>query len=219
MMGTPYGVTESDVLSLKVRNHEVSGGTIVSAEFERLVTEFEKFQSKLKRVDEQFANLGQMQEEIKELEVSATSADRSVTVVAGPGGTVKNIELTPEAMRQQPGALSASIMATLQQAVAEAARKQAGVIEQHMGGDMRGGILDQVLGAQAEATGTSVEELRATVEPPRPNRREPDDEDLSQTSVFDSEQEPPQPEYPPSRGSQGDQFLENLFSNDDEGYR
>jgi DNA-binding protein YbaB len=137
----------------------------VSAEFDQLVAQFEQFQSKLKNVDEQFANLGQMQGEIADLEARASSPDRAVTVVAGPGGTIKDIQFTPQALRQPPHALSAAVMSTLQRAVAEAARKQAGIVEGHLGGDMH--LMDQVLQTQAELFGTTPEELRASMEQPQ----------------------------------------------------
>lgn len=191
-------------------------GAIVPAGFDRLVAEFERFQSALKRVGGQVADFGRLREEIGDLEVRASTADRSVTVVVGPGGTVTDIELTTEAMRRQPGALSASIMATLRQAVDEAARRQARLIEQHMGDDMNNSVLDQVLQAQAQATGTSVEDLRSKVDQPRPGRPAPDDKDLSQGSVFESGEQVPAPEQPPSRATQGERYLRNLFDHDEE---
>ncbi|MGH3948243.1 MAG: YbaB/EbfC family nucleoid-associated protein, partial [Pseudonocardiaceae bacterium] len=66
----------------------------MSAEFERLVAQFERFQSKVKHIDDQFAGIGQMQEEVSALEASASSPGRSVTVVAGPGGFIKDIKLS-----------------------------------------------------------------------------------------------------------------------------
>ncbi|PRX43931.1 YbaB/EbfC DNA-binding family protein [Prauserella shujinwangii] len=189
----------------------------MSAEFDRLVAQFEQFQSKLKNVDEQFANLGQMQRQIADLEAVATSPDRSITVVAGPGGSVKDIKLTEAALAQQPQALSSALLSTLQQAVAEAARKQAGIVEEHVGDDMH--LTDQVLETQAQLFGTSPEELRERTEEERPARRADADEvhdDYSQQSVLRSSDEQPPGTPPPSAtGSQGDDFLRNLFSEDD----
>lgn len=62
----------------------------MSAEFDQLVAEFEAFQAKLKSADDRFANMAQMQEELSEIEVSVTSPDRTVTVVAGVGGSIKD---------------------------------------------------------------------------------------------------------------------------------
>lgn len=187
----------------------------MSAEFEQLVAEFEKFQSKIKNVDDQLANLGQMQSEISELQGVATSADRSVTVVAGPGGAIKDIQLTDKAMAQPPQALSATLLSTVQQAVAESARKQAAIVEEHMGGGLN--LTDQVLDSQARLFGKDPEELRAAMAEERPRHRSAEEErhdDYSQRSVLSSgydrgRQTPP----PPSSGgsSAGDTFLKNLF--------
>ncbi|MFF5986302.1 YbaB/EbfC family nucleoid-associated protein [Prauserella flavalba] len=190
----------------------------MSAEFEQLVAEFEKFQSKIKNVDDQLANLGQMQSELSELEGVATSADRSVTVVAGPGGAIKDIQLTDRAMAQPPQALSAALLSTLQQAVAESARKQASIVEEHMGGGLN--LTEQVLESQAQLFGKDPEELRAAMEQERPRRRSAEEErfdDYSQQSVLSSgddrgRQAPPPPAS--GGGSAGDAFLKNLFDED-----
>lgn len=131
----------------------------MSAEFDQLVAQFERFQAQLHRVDEQFANLGEMQQQLAEMEAVATSADRAVTVVAGPSGSIKDIRLTDQAMRRSPHALAAELMSTLQKAVAEAARRQAGIVEGALGDDMH--LSDQVLETQAQLFGMSKEDLKA----------------------------------------------------------
>ncbi|MEV6244228.1 YbaB/EbfC family nucleoid-associated protein [Lentzea sp. NPDC051838] len=113
----------------------------------------------MQRVDQQFANVGEMQQQLTELEAVATSADRAVTVVAGPSGSIKAIRLTDLAMRRPPHALAAELMSTLQQAVAEAARRQAGIVEGAIGDDMK--LSDQVLETQSQLFGMSKEDLRA----------------------------------------------------------
>ncbi|WP_406601665.1 YbaB/EbfC family nucleoid-associated protein [Lentzea miocenica] len=113
----------------------------------------------MQRVDQQFANVGEMQQQLTELEAVATSADCAVTVVAGPSGSIKDIRLTDLAMRRPPHALAAELMSTLQKAVAEAARRQAGIVEGAIGDDMK--LSDQVLETQAQLFGMSKEELRA----------------------------------------------------------
>ncbi|MFD4644239.1 YbaB/EbfC family nucleoid-associated protein [Lentzea sp. NPDC058436] len=130
-----------------------------SAAFEQLVAQFERFQSQMQRVDQQFAKVGEMQQQLTELEAVATSADRAVTVVAGPSGSIKDIRLTDQAMRRPPHALAAELMTTLQKAVAEAARRQAGIVEGAIGDDMK--LSDQVLETQSQLFGMSKEELRA----------------------------------------------------------
>lgn len=175
----------------------------MSAEMDRLIAEFEKFQSKIKAAEDQFANVGQMQEQLAEVEASVTSADRAVRVVAGPGGSIKDIQLTAEALRQQPGALSATIMSTLQQAVANAAQKQAGIVDENVGDAFGINVSEQVLENQAEAFGTSVEELKAqmsddSAEPPAPaetgsERYTAPDADEAPSSIYDSASTPAPP--------------------------
>jgi DNA-binding protein YbaB len=134
----------------------------VSAEFDQLVAQFERFQAQMQRVDQQFANIGDMQQQLVEMEAVATSPDRAVTVVAGPSGSIKDIRLTDQAMRRPPHALAAELMSTLQKAVAEAARRQAGIVEGALGDDMH--LKDQVLETQAQLFGMSKEDLKRATE-------------------------------------------------------
>ncbi|WP_007023254.1 YbaB/EbfC family nucleoid-associated protein [Saccharomonospora iraqiensis] len=192
----------------------------MSAEFEQLVAQFEQFQSKIRNVDDQLADVGRMQTELADLEATASSADRAITVVAGPGGSVKDIQLTDKALTRSPQELSSSIMSTLQEAVAEAARKQATIVDEHMGGELN--TTDQVVETQAQLFGTSPEDLRARMEEARPARPTPPEEeiheDYSQQDLFgaDEDDRPAPPTPPPADdgGSAGDDFLRNLF--DDE---
>ncbi|GAA1329532.1 YbaB/EbfC family nucleoid-associated protein [Saccharothrix algeriensis] len=103
-----------------------------------------------------------MQRELAAMEVVASSPDRAVTVVAGPSGSIKDIRLADHAVRRPPQALAAALMATLRQAVAEAARRQAGIVENALGDDMR--LTDQVLETQAQLFGVTPQELRAMTE-------------------------------------------------------
>jgi DNA-binding protein YbaB len=189
----------------------------LSAEFEQLVAQFEQFQSKVKQVDDRFASIGEMQSELSSLEAKATSPDRSITVVAGPGGSVKDIQFTDDALKQRPQALSAALMSTLQQAVAESARQQAAVVDQHMGGDLQ--LTEQVLETQAEVLGTSVEDLRSRMQDATPQGRPVEDEhhdDYSEQSFLQADdQGAPAAPPPSSGGSQADDFLKNLFDDED----
>ncbi|MFE9744359.1 YbaB/EbfC family nucleoid-associated protein [Saccharothrix saharensis] len=134
----------------------------MSAEFDQLVAQFEQFQAKLHRVDQQVAGIDRMQEELAALEVVAVSPDRAVTVVAGPSGAIKDIRLSDHALRRPAPALAGAIMATLRQAVAEAARRQAGIVEHALGDDLH--LTDQVLETQAQLFGVSPQELKAMTE-------------------------------------------------------
>ncbi|MFE5564463.1 MULTISPECIES: YbaB/EbfC family nucleoid-associated protein [Amycolatopsis] len=189
----------------------------MSAEFEQLVAQFDKFQSQLQNVDDRLANVGGMQDELSRIEATASSSDRSVTVVAGPGGAIMDVKFTEDALRQRPDALSAALMSTIQQAVAEAARKQATIVEEHMGDDLN--LVDQVLETQADLFGTTVEEMRARMEEESPSRpaAEQQADDYSERSVLKSADEPQRPQTPPppaSSPSDGDRFLKNLFDDD-----
>ncbi|MFC4001572.1 YbaB/EbfC family nucleoid-associated protein [Prauserella oleivorans] len=192
----------------------------MSAEFERLVAEFEKFKSKMKHVDTQLAGVSEMQNELGQLEATASNADRSITVTAGPGGTVKDIQLTDKALAQSPQALSAALMSTIQDAVAESARRQAAIVDSHMGG-LGINITDQVIETQAELLGTSPAELRARMQDERPAARsvpveEEYHDDYSHRNLLDDNDKSgrPTPPPPPSSGSAGDEFLKNLFDDD-----
>ncbi|WP_328606185.1 YbaB/EbfC family nucleoid-associated protein [Amycolatopsis sp. NBC_00345] len=188
----------------------------MSAEMDRLVAEFDKFQSKVKAAETKFAQVGGMQEELAALEAQAVSADRSITVVAGPSGSVKGIRLTADAMRQQPQQLADAILATLHQAVAEATRQQAGIVDAHVGAAFNLDVSEQVFEAQAEALGTTAAELKSQLpeeEPARPARDE--EEDFDQASVLRKEDDPSAGPRPSGGSSAGDQFLRNLFDEED----
>ncbi|MBN9745389.1 MULTISPECIES: YbaB/EbfC family nucleoid-associated protein [unclassified Amycolatopsis] len=193
----------------------------MSEEMDRLVAEFEKFQTKLKQAEAQFAKVGDMQEELNALEAQVTSPDRSVTVVAGPSGSVKDLRLSPDAFRQQPDQLASTILATLHQAVAESARKQAGIVDEHVGTAFGLNVSEQVLEAQAAGMGTTVEELESNLpeaQPQRPAAPVRDEEDFANNNLLRAEQQPAQAAPPPPSASAGDQFLKNLF-NDEEDHR
>lgn len=172
----------------------------MTAEFDQLVAEFEQFQAQLRNVDDRFEELAGMREELAGLEAVAVSADRSVTVVAGPGGAVKDVRLTDAALTLGSQRLGGMIMSTLNEAVADAARQQAGIVQEYAGDDAP--VLDQVLETQAEVTGTPVEELREKMRPARPVA---DDDTVFQDSA------PPRREEP----ADADSFLRDL-SDDEE---
>ncbi|MGZ3141206.1 YbaB/EbfC family nucleoid-associated protein [Lentzea chajnantorensis] len=178
------------------------------------------------RVDQQFAGIGEMQQQLTELEAVATSADRAVTVVAGPSGSIRDIRLTDLAMRRPPHALAAELMSTLQKAVAEAARRQAGIVEGALGDDMH--LKDQVLETQAQLFGMSKEDLvRATAEqdaaaaqqPPQPTPpappvppRAPVPPPVPQAGQV--RQPPPPPQRRPARESPEDFSDQNVLRED-----
>lgn len=173
----------------------------MTAEFDQLVAEFEAFQARIHNVDDRFEQLAGMQSELESLEVSASSPDHSVTVVAGPAGSVRDIRLTEDALRHGAQRLGSMIMSTLQEAVADAARQQAGIVQEYVDAP----VLDQVLETQSEVTGVPVEELREKV-PPRP---EPDDQDDDQEApvLRDS--------FQVRNNREGDEYLRDLSDEED----
>ncbi|TCO58288.1 YbaB/EbfC family nucleoid-associated protein [Actinocrispum wychmicini] len=158
-------------------------GGVLSADLERLAAEFEKFQARIKQVEVKFSGVGDMQERLAELAAVASSSDRTVKVTAGAGGSIKNIELTQDAVLQPAPALAATIMATLRAAVAEAAQLQAGIVDETVGEAFGIAVSDQVRAAQEEALGTAVDELSSPRS--RPSAPPPDDDDyFNQGSIF-----------------------------------
>ena len=78
--------------------------------------------------------------ELAALAATVTSPDGAVTVVAGPGGIVRSVSLAGD-----PG-LSATVEATIRQAVAEVARRQLEIVRERLGDHVDAA---QVLGPQA----------------------------------------------------------------------
>lgn len=159
----------------------------MSAELDRLAAEFEKFQAKIKQAEQKFSGVVEMQDRIAELEAAVISPDRTVRVVAGPGGSIKDIQLTPDALRLPATTLSQTIMSTLHAAVAEAVRRQADVVDETVGDAFGVDTTGMVRQAQAEAMGTAEDDHTSEPEPPRrtpPRSRGRQDDDFSQDSVF-----------------------------------
>lgn len=201
----------------------------MSAELDQLRARYEQFQATMKRVESPMLDVNQMKAELVALESSATSPRGGVTVIAGPGGSIKDIRISDEAGRQPGAMLAAEIMSTLRQAVAGAARSQAAIVDQHSGSRLH--TMDRVLQDQADALGTTVEELKSTLPPgdpaaprTRPQARRNDDDFSENTLMSKGHRRPPEapseppPPPPPSSGgsSAGDKFLKNLFAEDED---
>jgi DNA-binding protein YbaB len=122
-----------------------------------------------------------MKDEISAIRATASSPDRSVTVVAGPGGAVLDIKLTEQAMRNSAQQLSGSIMSALRLAVADGARRQAAIVQKYVGD--RTDIMDRVMATQQEILGDKIkagdeeaDRLRARQEQQPGTREVADDE-------------------------------------------
>jgi DNA-binding protein YbaB len=183
---------------------------VSSPEFEQLVAQFEDFQSRLKHVEEPLADVAAMTSELEALEVTVNSPDRAVTVVAGVGGSIQDIRFTEAAIQLGSQRLSAVVMSTVNEAVAEAARRQAGIVQEHMGGDAP--VLEQVLETQAQVTGVPVEELREKVEQETPARRHVPVGEEEQSIVF---RDNPAPATPPTTGDAADSFLKSVWDEEE----
>lgn len=98
----------------------------------------------------------EMKDEITQIRATANSADRTVTVVAGPGGSVLDVKLSEQALRAgSPQALAGSIMSAIRLAVADAARQQAAVVQKYVGDRLD--IVDRVMATQKEILGDKIE--------------------------------------------------------------
>lgn len=121
----------------------------MSAHLDELIAQFGNFRDKIRDAEARFAGVGDMQQRISEIENTATSSDGSVTVVAGAGGTVTDLRLTPAAMRLDHSQLSTLIMNTMRQAVAGAIQQQAGIVDDAFGDAFGVNTSQQVHEAQA----------------------------------------------------------------------
>jgi DNA-binding protein YbaB len=158
----------------------------MSAHMDQMIAEFGKFQAKIRQAEARFAGVADMGERIAQVEGVATSPDRNVTVVAGAGGMVTDIQLSPGAMSLGPAELSASILNTLRQAVARATQQQAEIVDDTFGDAFGINTTEQVRQAQAEAFGTEVDDRASQAAESSPNRRATsrDDDDFDQDTIY-----------------------------------
>lgn len=142
----------------------------MSAQMEQLIAQFENFQAKVRQAETRFAEVGDMQERIAQVETTATSPSGEVTVVAGAAGTVTDIRLTAGAMHLEAGQLSSLLMSTLRKAVAGAVQQQAGIVDDAFGDTFGVNTSEQVRQAQEEAFGTAEEEPASQEQQQQPSR-------------------------------------------------
>ncbi|GGU84054.1 YbaB/EbfC family nucleoid-associated protein [Lentzea flava] len=86
-----------------------------------------------RKAEQRIAGYQTMKEEMSALRTAVTSPDRAVTVVAGPGGSILNVEFRPEALRLSPQVLGRAVTGTIQQAVAQSARASAELVQRFAG--------------------------------------------------------------------------------------
>lgn len=199
----------------------------IAEEMEKLQQQLDRLDKSKQETDARFARLDGLKEEMESLEATVTSSDRAVTVVAGPGGGVKSIKFSEEARKLSPTQLSSAATSTLQQAVAQAARQQAEIVQGHLGDSSN--VLERVMKTQEEIFGATpageAEQAPQPEQPPRGDQQarhdpppappqasaaprhsaprpsyEDDYEEEGMASIFEAEpQRPSRPSQPPRR--------------------
>jgi hypothetical protein len=164
----------------------MDGGDAMSNHMDNMIAEFEKFGARIRQAEARFAGVSEVGERVAQVESVATSPDRHVTVVAGAGGMVTDIRLAPGAMRLGPVELSATIMATLRQAVAGAAQQQAGIVDEELGDAFGANTSELGRQAQTEAFGTPDNDRASQGQTSSSNRRPaaPDDDDFDHDTIY-----------------------------------
>lgn len=147
----------------------------IAKQMEQLRQRLETIQQDQLKAQERFAKLDTMKEEVAAIEASVTSRDRAVTVVAGPGAAVKAVSFTEEIKRMTPTQLSQTVTSTIQQAVADAARQQAAVVQNYIGDQVD--ILGRVLKTQEEVFGQPMQPTEAPSSSARSSSNEVSPED------------------------------------------
>jgi hypothetical protein len=156
----------------------------MSAHLDQMIAEFEKFGARIRQAESRFAGVADMGDQVAQVESVVTSPDRNVTVIAGAGGMVTDLRLAPGAMSLASTELAAMIMTTLRQAVAGAARQQAGIVDEMFGDTFGVNTSELVEQAQAEAAGTVADD-HASEEPERTARRPAaSDDDFDQDTIY-----------------------------------
>ncbi|GGP57916.1 YbaB/EbfC family nucleoid-associated protein [Saccharothrix coeruleofusca] len=143
-----------------------------------------------RKAEQRLAGYQQMKEQMAQLRVTAISPDRAVTVVAGPGGAVLDLQLGPEAQRMPPPALSRTIMSTIRTAVADSARRSAELVQQFAGDQID--IAARVNKVQEEVFGVNPAEQA----PPPPPPPAPGATFLQQAGARPPVAPPPPPQAP-----------------------
>jgi DNA-binding protein YbaB len=164
-----------------------------------------------RQAEERLAKYDDMQKEIQQLEVTMTSPDRNVTVVAGPSGSIKDLRLTDNALRASAQTLSQTVLTTLQTASAEAARRMAQIVQYYAGETIN--IVERVAATQELVFGKHQENA------PQEDSPREDDEDEDEGHVLRSaDLPPPRPTNTPrpSTASSGDSGYLKLYGGDDE---
>ncbi len=143
-------------------------------DMEELQQKMERLRQMGAQAEQRLQDTDQLSERISAVEAKVTSADKAVTVTAGPGGSVTNIEFTKDATKLSPIQLSSTVMSTLRQAVA-----QAGIVQEFA---PEGDIAERVRRTQEEVLGVSTEP--GDTAQPRSAPAEDDDDDYEDGTFY-----------------------------------
>ncbi|KAA9152227.1 YbaB/EbfC family DNA-binding protein [Amycolatopsis acidicola] len=126
----------------------------------------------------------QMAGRLKTVTGRAMSSDRAVTVVAGPGGEIREISFAEQTRGIEPSELGGVVTRTIAAAQADAARRQAEVVRDGLGDSE---LLDKVLDSDRRLFGDQPPAAAAPV--PREETAQPvyEDDFFREFNVFDDE--------------------------------
>lgn len=153
----------------------------------------------MRRFEEQAQKASELQSAIQDMQGTATSPDRSVTVTVAASGAVVDLKLAPNAVRQSASALQQQIMATIREATANAAEQMNNAVAPILGDQFE--QFQQAFTAQAPtlkppaddeapAASTSSAQTTPSAGPAAPQQRPPqrtadfDDDDDFSTGSF-----------------------------------
>lgn len=121
-------------------------------------------------VKQAWAGINDTQKRMLQITGVAWSPDRMVKAVVGPRGQLMELEIDPRILRKPDSrALAATIVATTQKAVEDAARQSKEILDEKLPSDLRGLVGEQVgVGKWLHTTDAGVqEELRKDDDQPR----------------------------------------------------
>ncbi|MER7014132.1 YbaB/EbfC family nucleoid-associated protein [Saccharopolyspora sp. NPDC000359] len=127
------------------------------------MTASDRIQEMMRRFEEQAQKASELQSAIQDMQGTASSADRSVTVTVAASGAVLDLKLAPNAVRQSANELQQQIMATIRQATSNAAEQMNNAVAPILGDQYD--QFQQAFSAQAPTLQPPADD-GATPEPP-----------------------------------------------------
>lgn len=111
--------------------------------------------------DELLGKITAARADLDALAATATSPDTTVTVVAGPGGIVRSVQFTDSALNTDAATLSATVTATIRDAVSRATQRQLDIVHTRVGQHVDPA---HILGPQTVFAGMSADRSPAPAE-------------------------------------------------------